>query len=95
MRKIEQKEFVSQFDIVDWNLLRFHQTLQTEDLVRLIKPYSDLKIGLEQQKKIIERFYEKLIIEVTKVPFLICQQGMFYLQVIEKKNVVKKKIVSK
>ena len=81
MKKIEQKEFVSQFDIADWNLLRFHQTLQINDFVRLIAAYKK-DIELEDIKKIVGLYYDKMLTSALEEPFVIFGDKLFSTNIV-------------
>ena len=84
MRKVEKKEFESQFDVVKQN--RFYQTLDYNDIIRLVEPYIETELGQEQQKVILQKFIDGLIEETLNNPLLIAPNDLFLLQVIESKN---------
>jgi hypothetical protein len=90
MKKIQPKNFLSQFDVV--KELRFYETLNTNDIVRLIEPYYKGNINQEKQKKILSQFYYLLGVEATNVSFLIALDELIIMQVIESKNKKIKKI---
>lgn len=92
MKKLERKphQLESEFDVVKQN--RYYDTLQTNDIIRLMEAYGKTELPQEKQKKIVEKFLEVLVVEALNNPIFVAPNDLFCLQVIETKGDKIKKV---
>lgn len=88
MRKIEQREFGSQFDKVDINFGRYYQTLELNDIILLMLPYlkEAANVSCETIKDILERYLQLFTERALNKPYIISPNDLFFIQVVEQKD---------